>query len=94
MSCAVQLKKMTGDLQLNMKTTCCLETTFWHYVIVRLLFCSFGRDCKRPSSVQLNLLQMGFPHGLYDVVIDCLMLYMEYTLDIMAFSIHIEPFFN
>ena len=35
MSCAVQLKKMTGNLLLNMKTTCCLETTFQHYLIVR-----------------------------------------------------------
>ena len=33
MSCAVQLKMMTGDLQLNTKITHSLETTFWYYLI-------------------------------------------------------------
>ena len=36
MSCAAQHKMMTSDLQLNMKITHSLETTFWHYLIVGL----------------------------------------------------------
>ena len=47
---------------------------------------SSGEIAKDLAVYNWILLQMEFPHGLYGVVIDCLVLYMEYNWDIMAFS--------
>ena len=83
MSCAVLLKKMTGDLQLSKSTKYCLETTF-----LALLSCWTAASLTEPKICLTDWQRPGCPlcSKLVSGTTDCIEAEVALVFDIVPYG--------